>query len=82
MAHTHRTQILMEPEEHARLARLAAQKRVSVADLIRTAIRLHYPYTPQDRAAAVDRIAAMTFPVEPWPEMKRDIEDAYDAGIP
>jgi len=42
MARTKRVQVLMEPEEHRRLERVAKERRVSVAELIRRAVRMQY----------------------------------------
>ncbi len=82
MAHTRRAQILMEPEEYEQLVRIAERREVSVAELIRSAVRAVYLRSPAERTAAVDRIASMDLPTAPWPELKREIEDAYDAGLP
>jgi predicted DNA-binding ribbon-helix-helix protein len=77
-----RAQILMEPEEYDELTRIAEAKRVSVAELIRTAVRVVYLRSRDDRLATVDRIAAMELPIDSWDQMKSEIEAAYDAGIP
>lgn len=82
MAQTRRAQILMEPEEYDQLVQLAAERMVSVAELIRAAVRAQYLGSDPDRSAAVDRIAAMNLPVGPWETMKQEIEEAYDAGLP
>lgn len=82
MAHTRRAQILMEPEEYEQLERIAEREGVSVAELVRRAVRARYLQAPEDRRAAVARIAAMSVALEPWSQVKRDIEDAYDAGLP
>ncbi len=81
MAHTRRAQILMDPEEYDELARIAEAKKVSVAELIRAAVRTVYLRSRDDRMAAVERIAAMELPIDSWARMKADIEDAYDAGV-
>jgi predicted DNA-binding ribbon-helix-helix protein len=82
MAHTRRAQILMEPEEYEQLARIAERRSVSVAELIRSAVRAVYLRSADERAAVVERIASMGLPTAPWPDLKREIEDAYDAGLP
>jgi len=69
MAHTRRTQLLMEPDEYAELERIAEQKRVSVAELIRTAVRVVYLRSPDDKLATVGHIAAMNLPVDSWSQM-------------
>ena len=81
MAHTRRAQILMEPEEYEQLVRIAQLRMVSVAELVRTAVRVLYFCSPDDRKATVARIAAMELPVGRWEEMKQEIEGAYDAGL-
>lgn len=82
MAQTRRAQILMEPEEYDELARIAEARMVSVAELIRTAVRVVYLRSGDDRTATVERIVAMDLPVESWAQMKSEIEGAYDAGLP
>ncbi|MCK6527573.1 hypothetical protein L6R50_08425 [Myxococcota bacterium] len=82
MAPTRRAQILMDPEEYDELARIAEARMVSVAELIRNAVRVVYLRSRDDRLATVGRIVAMDLPVEPWPRTKAEIEDAYDAGLP
>ena len=82
MTQTRRAQILMDPEEYDELARIAEAKLVSVAELIRTAVRTVYLRSPEDRLAAVERIAAMELPVDSWSQMKAEIEEVYDAGLP
>lgn len=82
MAHTHRAQILMEPTEYEELTRIAEREKVSVAELIRAAVRAAYLRSPDDRLATVERIAARDLPIESWAQMKAEIEEAYDAGLP
>jgi len=82
VGHTRRTQILMEPEEYEQLARIAEGRGVSVAELFRSAVREKYLASTEDRLAAVARISAMNVPLGDWSQMKQDIEDAYDAGLP
>jgi predicted DNA-binding ribbon-helix-helix protein len=71
----------MDPEEYDELARIAEARKVSVAELIRAAVRTVYLRSRDDRMAAVERIAAMELPIDSWARMKADIEDAYDAGV-
>ena len=82
MAHARRVQILMDPDEYDELARIAEARMVSVAELIRTAVRVVYLRSRDDRMATVERIAAMDLPIDPWDRMKVEIEDACDAGVP
>lgn len=82
MSRTRRAHVDMDPSEYEALAQLAAARHVSVATLIRAAVRTAYLETRAPRAEAVDQIAAMCLPVDPWPQMKEALEDAYDAGLP
>lgn len=82
MAQTRRAQILMDPEEYDELARIAEARMVSVAELIRRAVRVVYLRSRDDRMATVERIAAMDLPVDSWARMKSELEEAYDAGLP
>ena len=45
-------------------------------------MRLQYLQSPEDRLAAVERIAAMALPTPSWSELKQDLEEAYGAGVP
>lgn len=81
MAQTRRAQILMEPEEYEQLERVARERRTSVGELIRLAVRAQYLTSRDERQRAVERIAAMNLPTGEWADIKREIEDAYDAGI-
>jgi hypothetical protein len=82
VASTRRAQILMDPEEYEQLERVARERRTSVGELVRVAVRKEYLTSRDERMRAVERIAAMELPVGDWDEMKREIEDAYDAGLP
>lgn len=82
MAHTRRVQLLMEPEEYDGLARIADSRGVSVAEVIRSAIRSTCSPSKADRIAAVERIAAIGLPVDDWSRMKAELEEAYDGGVP
>ncbi len=82
MAQTRRAQILMDPAEYSALQLIARQRRTSVGDLIRLAVREKYLTATDERRAAAARIAGMSLPVESWEQMKQEIEGAYDAGLP
>ena len=56
MAPTRTAQITIEPEEYRRLESLADQMGVSVADLIRTAVRERYPSPSPSRREIVQEI--------------------------
>ncbi len=60
-----RTTILFPPALHDRLCRLAAQRGVSMGDLVRRACEQQYGQaTPEERLAAVRALAALSLPVD------------------
>lgn len=79
MAATRRAQILMDPEEYSRLEELARREKVSVAELIRRAVRRCYLLPREERRALVEEICSMELPLGDWNE--RDITDSHDAGL-
>lgn len=82
MSANRRAQILMEPAEYEQLRRIARQRHVSVGELVRVAVRERFLSGADERRDAAARIAAMALPVGAWAEMKQEIEEAYDAGLP
>ena len=81
MARTKRAQILMEPAEYEQLEVLAAREGVSVAELVREAVRERYLDAPPRKAEAAARITAMALPVVEWEEIDLETEGAHDASI-
>jgi hypothetical protein len=81
MARTKRAQILMEPAEYRQLEVLAAREGVSVAELVREAVRERYLDAPPRKIEAAARITAMALPVVAWEDIDQEIEDAHDAGV-
>ena len=79
MGATRRTQILMEPDEYRRLRAEARRRKVSVAKLIRDAIRQVY-FTPEvDRRAIVAEMLKMQLGRLPsWKRLKKEIEARHD----
>ncbi len=77
MPATRRTQLLMEPEEFRQLRALARQKRTSVANLIRAAIRKTYLAPPADRRPHVEAILKLKLPRLSWKKIKKEIEAAH-----
>ena len=76
---TKKTTLLFPPELHDRLTRLAKQRGVSLGDLVRTACQREYGApSPEEKMAAVRRIAALKLPVGPVRRMKK--ESVPDAG--
>ncbi len=78
---TRRTQLLMDPDELKRLKRVARQKKTSVAELIRSAVRENYLVAQPDRASIVEAILQMRLPRISWKKAKKEIEAAH-AGLP
>jgi hypothetical protein len=66
-----KTTILFPPDLHERLSRLAAQKGVSLGELVRSACETQYGIvSKEDRLAAVRRLATLELPVGNTLEMK------------
>lgn len=70
---TKKTTILFPPELHDRLARLAAQRRTSLGDLVRSACEREYGASSrEEKIAAVRRIVALKLPASNVSRMKRE----------
>ncbi len=70
---TKKTTILLQPELHRRLARLAGQRGTSIGDLIRTAVERQYGLGGSDeRRRAVRALAGLSLPVGTPAAMKRE----------
>lgn len=68
-----RTQVLLSPEQLARLKRIAAQEGRSVGAVIRDAIDTFVVAAPDSRDRALRSIMSMNAPVEDWEVMKAQI---------
>lgn len=80
MAATRRTQLLMEPDEFRRLRSLARQKKTSVAELIRTAVREKYlAPAASDRKALVKSIVSMNLGDLNWEQVRGELEETRAA---
>jgi len=77
MAATRRTQILMDPDEFKQLRALARQRKTSVGELIRRAVRESYFHPHTDRKRLVDGILNLKLPKIDWPKAKKEIEAAH-----
>ena len=82
MTASKRAQILMEPEDYRRLEEIAHQKKASVAELIRTAVRERYLGGGAGRRAGVEAICSMSLPVIPWAEAEAEIAEAHGDDLP
>jgi predicted DNA-binding protein len=68
-----KTTILFPPDLHARLAALAAQRGVSLGDLVRAACEREYRLASQEqRLAAVRELESMSLPVGAPEEMAEE----------
>lgn len=70
---THKTTILLSPELHERLVRLAAQRGTSIGDLIRSACERLYGFAgSEERLAAARELACLSLPVDSPARMKKE----------
>ncbi len=73
----------MDPREYARLESIARQRKVSVGELIRAAVREKYLVSAPDARRAVAEIGAMNLPIGDWAAIERELSEAHgDAGLP
>ena len=78
-----KTTILFPPDLHARLLRLAEQRRTSLGELVRSACERQYGLaTPEDRLAAVEALAALRLPVGTPEEMARESVPSPEELLP
>lgn len=68
-----KTTILFPPDLHERLSRLAAQKGVSLGELVRSACEKEYGIvSKEDRIQAVQSLASLELPVDEVQKMKEE----------
>ena len=73
MALTKKTTILLPPDLHEHLTRLARERRISLGEVIRSACEAQYGrWSRADRIEAVERLARMNLPVGTPAKMKRE----------
>jgi predicted transcriptional regulator len=68
-----RTQVLLSPEQLARLKRIAARDGRSVGSVIRDAVDSFVEAAPDSRERALRSIMSMNAPVDDWEVMKEQI---------
>lgn len=68
-----RTQVLLSPEQLARLKRIAARDGKSVGAVIREAVDSFVDNGPDARRSAARAINSMNAPVDDWEVMKAQI---------
>lgn len=73
---TERTQVLLTPEQLARVKRIAARDGRSVGSVIRDAVDSFVDAEPDRRERALARLLAMNAPVDDWEVMKAQIMDS------
>ena len=69
-----RTQVLLSPDQVARLKRIAAREGRSVGAVIRDAVDSYVDPGDDARHRAVEAILAMNAPVDDWEIMKEQIQ--------
>lgn len=82
MARSKRAQVLMEPDEYAQLSKLARQKKVSVGELIRSAVRECYFISRERRIAAAESLCHMEIPLDDWETLEREICEGRGDDLP
>jgi Arc/MetJ-type ribon-helix-helix transcriptional regulator len=77
---TKRLEVRLEDDLHNDLIELASERRISISEAIREAIRLlREERDREERRKAVDEIAAMEIEEMPDPEeLKRELDSMYD----
>jgi predicted DNA-binding protein len=78
-----KTTILFPPELHERLAKLAAQRGVSLGMLVRTACERQYGLaSKEERLAAVEELASLRLPIGSPEDMKRESVPSPEELVP
>jgi hypothetical protein len=72
--YSERTQVLLSPEQLARLKRIAAREGQSVGAVIRDAVDAFTGSAPASRERAIRSILSMEAPVDDWAVMKQQIQ--------
>lgn len=72
--YSERTQVLLSPEQLARVKRLAAREGRSVGAVIRDAVDAFVGTEPDARQRALRSLFAMEAPADDWEAMKAEIE--------
>ncbi len=80
---TKKTTILLQPELHERLTRLAGQRGTSLGELIRTACERQYGMGgSEERLRAARSLAALSLPVGSPSEMKKESVSTPEQLLP
>jgi predicted DNA-binding protein len=79
---TERTQVLLSPEQLARLKRMARREGRSVGAVIRDAVDAYSGGTMDRRQEALERLFALEAPVADWDIMKAEIIEGRYGELP
>ena len=71
--YSERTQVLLSPDQLARLKRIATREGRSVGSVIRDAVDSFVEAEPDRRQRAYERLIALNAPVDDWEVMKAQI---------
>ena len=71
--YSERTQVLLSPEQLARLKRIASREGRSVGSVIREAVDSFVETEPDRRQRAYERLISLNAPVDDWEVMKAQI---------
>lgn len=74
MSYTERTQVLLTPEQRARLERIAEREQRSIGAVIREAVDHYTVPRSRPREEALDELFGLDAPVDDWATMKAEIE--------
>jgi hypothetical protein len=79
--YSERMQVLLTPEQRARLERLAAREGRSIGALVRDAVDAYTAPREQSPAAAAEALFALAAPVGDWERMKAEIAQGALGGV-
>ena len=78
-----KTTILLSPDMHERLARLASERNTSMGQLVREACEKQYgDLSVEERLVAVRRLGTLNLPVGSVDQMKRESVPDPDEPLP
>ncbi len=78
-----KTTILLSPDMHERLARLASERNTSMGQLVREACEKQYgDLSVEERLAVVRRLGTLNLPVGSVEQMKRESVPGPDEPAP
>ena len=82
MTLSERTQVLLTPEQRARVERIAAERGMSVGAVIREAIDAQTAPRRRSREDALRSLLSHNAPVDDWDVMEAEIDTRYDGCPP